>query len=175
MFKWNYAAGLGVSLTQQQRFSFEALTLTRITDKKGKLAGEERKERLGEMENLMAELLHCCLTNESLPFEWHHWSLVFHSMPSSFSSSLSFFSHFQSAIHRPTPPSTIISRSHQRRQAIQVTIHGKHNSYTVNRTVYSLWFSITNSLTPANVLTHTRLMRDIINDDLWWLCLSLPR
>ncbi len=100
---------------------FEALTLTRINDKKGNLAGGERKERWEEMEKpsvkcFTAELLHCCLTNEPLVFEWHHWSLFFHSMPSSSSSSLHLFSHTQSVIHRPSLPCTFVSLSTQRRQ-----------------------------------------------------------
>lgn len=77
MFKRNYATRLGICLTEQQRFGFEALTLTRISDKKGILAGEERKERWEEMEKpsvkcFMAELLHCSLTNDSLALELHH-------------------------------------------------------------------------------------------------------
>lgn len=59
----------------------------------------------------------------------------------------------------------------------QLAIHNKHNSYPVNITVnaligyHSLHTSV-NSMTCADVHTRTRLMRDVINDDLWRLRLS---
>ncbi len=133
MFKRNYVTRLGICLTEQQRFGFEALTLTRISDKKGILAGEERKERWEEMEKpsvkcFMAELLHCSLTNDSLAFELYHWSLFFHSMTSSSSSSPPFFSHTQSAIIAPPFHPLLSVFLLKENKAIQVTICDKHNS-----------------------------------------------
>lgn len=47
--------------------------------------GRNGKAQCEMLHCLMAGLLHFCLTNESLAFEWHHWSL-----PSSSSSSFLF-------------------------------------------------------------------------------------
>lgn len=136
--------------------------------------GRNEKAQCEMFHYLTAELLHFCLTNESLRFEWHHWSLFFHSMPSS-SSSLSFFSHSLFAVHRPSLPTTIVSLFPKSRQAIQDTLNGKHNSYTLNRTVYSRWFSLTPRHTFTNSLTwvsaHTHQADERYNK--WWPLMAL--
>lgn len=133
LFKWNYASHLGVCLTEHQRFGFEALALAGITDKKGNLAGEKRKERWEEMEKPSVKCytiswLGCCIS-VWLMNPWRLSDIIEACLRPP---PLPFFSHSQSAIHRPSLPSTIVSLSSQRRQASQarrqVTIHGKHNS-----------------------------------------------
>lgn len=110
--------------------------------------------------DLMAELLHCCLTNESLVFEWHQWS--------SHSSSSSPFL-FPFSVCHPSPLPSI-----HYCQSISSKKTSYYNSPYMVNTTHITQHTFTNSLTPVNVLTHTGLMRDIINDDLWRLCLSPP-